>query len=64
MDKNQLLIELEKNLKEFNSIEEKKSMITLAIYEKQINELKTQKIQEVQNYLSNQVNFYEQDIKD
>ena len=61
MDKEQLLFEIEKNIKEFKAIEEKKSMIMLAIYEKSINQIKTQKFKEVEDYFKSQVNYYEQD---
>lgn len=64
MDKKQILIELEKNIKDFKSIEEKNFMIMLAIYQKTTEEIRNKKLKELDEYFSNQVNYYEQNIAD
>ena len=62
MDKKQILIELEKNIKDFKEIEVKNSMIMIAIYQKPAEEIKNKKLKELDEYFSNQVNYYEQNI--
>lgn len=64
MDKNQLLFEIEKNIKEYRLIVEKKSMVMLAIYEKNIEQIKNQKIKEIEEYFNSQIRYYEQDVSE
>ena len=41
MDKKQLLEELEKNIKDFKMLDEKQSMLQIALYQKTIEQIKT-----------------------
>lgn len=62
MEKNELLLELEKSIKQYREIEEKSSMIMLAIYQKKIEQMRKKKIKELKKYFENQVEYYEQEI--
>ncbi|MBR1540410.1 MAG: hypothetical protein IJ629_04515 [Clostridia bacterium] len=60
MDKKELLEKLEKNMKDLKTVDEKYSMLMLALYQKTIQEVREQKLKEVKEYFSNQVKYYNQ----
>jgi len=60
MNKKKLLERLEKNIKDFKTLDEKNSMLMLALYQKSVDQLKSSKLQEVKEYLIGQVNYYHQ----
>lgn len=64
MEKKEILLELEKNIKQHREVEEKRSMIMLAIYKKRIEQIKKKKIKELRKYFENQIDYYEQEIFD
>lgn len=64
MDKILIINELNKNIKDFSYINEKITMIQLAMYKKNEKELKLRKINELKEYFNNKINFYGQDILD
>ena len=64
MEKDQLLNELKNNIEEYNALEEKTARIMYAVYDKTVNEIKNNKIKEIQEYFSNQANYYEQNTED
>ena len=64
MDKKQLLEELEKNIKDFKMLDEKQSMLQIALYQKTIEQIKTSKLEEVKAYFLSQEDYYHQDTNE
>ena len=64
MDKKELLEELEKNMKDLKTVDEKYSMLMLALYQKSIQEVREQKLKEVKEYFSNQIKYFNQEESD
>lgn len=60
MEKNEILENLDKNLKELDFIENEISMTKLAIYQKQIEELKNIRTNELKEYFLQNAKFYGQ----
>ena len=63
MDKNQILKKLNDNLQELSNVENKIAMIQLALYQKSLEELRENKLNELNTYLEQQAKFYNQDVK-
>lgn len=58
MDKIQFLNDIEKNINNYRTLDEKNAMLMIALYQKTIEEIKSKKISEINNYFSNQLKNY------
>ncbi len=62
MDKEQILIELDENLKSLDDLNKEIFMTLLAIYQKRIEKLKNTNIKEFKHRISQQAEYYSQNI--
>ena len=62
MDKEQILIELDENLKSLDNLNKEIFMTLLAIYQKRIEKLKNTNIKEFKHRISQQAEYYSQNI--
>lgn len=58
MDKNQILQDLNENIKNIDNLDNELAMINLAIYQKSVDSIKKEKIQNLKNYFENETSKY------
>ena len=63
MDKNELFEKLNENLENLDNVDKEIGMIELAIYQKTIEQLKNNKINEIRNFFEQQAKIYNQNSK-
>ena len=61
---NQILEDLNGNLQELNTVENKIAMLQLALFQKSLENLRKDKLNEMKQYFEQQAKFYNQNIKD
>ena len=62
MDKEQILIGLDENLKKLDDLNKEIFMTLLAIYQKRIEKLKNENIKEFKQWIGQQAEYYGQNI--
>ena len=64
MEENKIFNDLSVNLKELDTVEHDVSMVELAIYQKNLEELKYKKLDEINEYFKQKAIYYNQKVED